>query len=120
MTEQSNTGGPAASNEGLLTRLIRAAEIDTRMLGMLAAMLVIWVGFDVISSILRPGGGGLFGGSFLTSRNLWILLVQTSVIAVMRRLKFESGEKPSKRSSTSSKGMSACVISTQGRIDHDE
>lgn len=83
MTEQSNTGGPAASSEGLLTRLIRAAEIDTRMLGMLAAMLVIWVGFDVISSILRPGGGGLFGGSFLTSRNLWILLVQTSVIAVM-------------------------------------
>ncbi len=83
MTEQSNSNGPAASNEGLLTRLIRAAEIDTRMLGMLAAMLVIWVGFDVISSILRPGGGGLFGGSFLTSRNLWILLVQTSVIAVM-------------------------------------
>src|SRR5690348_15151106 len=83
MTEQSNTGGPATSSEGLLTRLIRAAEIDTRMLGMLAAMLVIWVGFDVISSILRPGGGGLFGGSFLTSRNLWILLVQTTVIAVM-------------------------------------
>ena len=83
MAEQSSTGGPAASNEGPISRLIRAAEIDTRMLGMLAAMLVIWVGFDVISSILRPGGGGLFGGSFLTSRNLWILLVQTSVIAVM-------------------------------------
>lgn len=83
MTEQSNTGGPATSSENPLMRLIRAAEIDTRMLGMLAAMLVIWVGFDVISSILRPGGGGLFGGSFLTSRNLWILLVQTSVIAVM-------------------------------------
>lgn len=83
MAEQSSTGGPATSNENLLSRLIRAAELDTRMLGMLAAMLVIWVGFDIISSILRPGGGGLFGGSFLTSRNLWILLVQTSVIAVM-------------------------------------
>ncbi len=83
MAEQSSAGGPASSNEGLFTRLIRAAEIDTRMLGMLAALLLIWVGFDVMSSILRPGGGGLFGGSFLTSRNLWILLVQTSVIAVM-------------------------------------
>lgn len=83
MTDQTNSGGPAASYEGPIARLIRAAEIDTRMLGMLAAMLAIWVGFDIISSILRPGGGGLFGGSFLTSRNLWILLVQTSVIAVM-------------------------------------
>lgn len=82
MVEQSNSG-PATSNEGLLGRLIRAAEIDMRMLGMLAAMLVIWVGFDILSAVLRPGGGGLFGGSFLTSRNLWILLVQTSVIAVM-------------------------------------
>lgn len=83
MADQSNTGGPATSNENLFRRLLRAAEVDTRMLGMLAALLIIWVGFDVMSAILRPGGGGLFGGSFLTSRNLWILLVQTSVIAVM-------------------------------------
>lgn len=83
MAEQSNTGGPAASSEGPIARLIRAAEIDTRMLGMLAAMLLIWVGFDILSGILRPGGGGLFGGTFLTARNLWVLLVQTSVIAVM-------------------------------------
>ena len=53
------------------------------MIGMLAAMLIIWVGFDIASGILRPGSGGLFGGSFLTPRNLWILLVQTAVIAVM-------------------------------------
>ena len=52
------------------------------MLGMIAALLVIWVGFDIYSGILRPGDG-LFGGSFLTPRNLWILLVQTSSIAVM-------------------------------------
>ncbi|MBN9314595.1 MAG: sugar ABC transporter permease [Devosia sp.] len=82
MAEQSGSG-PATSNEGLFTRLVRAAEIDTRMLGMIAAMFLIWVGFDVLSGILRPGGGGLLGGTFLTSRNLWILLVQTSVIAVM-------------------------------------
>ena len=52
------------------------------MLGMIGALLVIWVGFDIYSGILRPGDG-LFGGSFLTPRNLWILLVQTSSIAVM-------------------------------------
>ncbi len=38
---------PAASNEGIVQRLVRAAEIDTRMLGMLGALLIIWVGFDV-------------------------------------------------------------------------
>ena len=37
-----------------------------------------------------------------------------------RRLKTESGVKASKRSITSSKGMPACFISTQGRIDQDE
>ena len=52
------------------------------MLGMIGALLLIWVGFDIYSGILRPGDG-LFGGSFLTPRNLWTLLVQTSSIAVM-------------------------------------
>ncbi len=83
MAEQGSIGGPSTSSEGPFRRLVRAAEIDTRMLGMLVAMAVIWVGFDILSGMLRPGSGGLFGGSFLTSRNLWILLVQTSVIAVM-------------------------------------
>lgn len=80
---EPSAGGPATANEGPITRFVRAAEIDTRMLGMLAALLVIWCGFDIASGILRPGSGGLFGGSFLTPRNLWILLVQTSTIAVM-------------------------------------
>lgn len=83
MATQSNAGGPALSNDGVLKRLIRATEIDTRMIGMIVALMIIWVGFDIISGQIRPGSGGIFGGSFLTSRNLWILLVQTSVIAVM-------------------------------------
>ena len=70
------------SEEGVVQRFLRATEIDTRMLGMVAALLVIWAGFDIYSGILRPGEG-LFGGSFLTPRNIWILLVQTSSIAVM-------------------------------------
>ena len=74
--------GPALSEESAIARFFRATEIDTRMIGMIVALLVIWVGFDIYSGILRPGEG-LFGGTFLTPRNLWILLVQTSSIAVM-------------------------------------
>jgi D-xylose transport system permease protein len=73
---------PALAKEGAVTRFFRATEIDTRMLGMVGALLVIWVGFDIYSGMLRPNIG-LFGGSFLTPRNLWTLLVQTSSIAVM-------------------------------------
>ncbi|MGH8872918.1 MAG: sugar ABC transporter permease [Acidimicrobiia bacterium] len=47
-------------------------EIDTRLLGMIVALLVIWIGFDVLS-----------GGTFLSPRNLWNLSVQTSVVAIM-------------------------------------
>ena len=39
--------------------LVSATEIDTRLLGMVGALVVIWVGFNIIS-----------GGSFLTARNL--------------------------------------------------
>lgn len=75
--------GPALQNEGPVKRFFRATEIDPRMLGMLAALLLIWCAFDIASGILRGNFGGLLGGSFLTPRNLWNLLVQTSSIAVM-------------------------------------
>ena len=52
--------------------LLRSAEIDTRLLGMFAALIVIWIGFNIMS-----------GGTFLTPRNLWNLSVQTSVVAIM-------------------------------------
>ena len=86
MTTVSDTGQTpqtlAMTEEGALARFFRATEIDTRMLGMVAALLVIWAGFDIYSGMLRPNEG-LFGGSFLTPRNLWTLLVQTSSIAIM-------------------------------------
>jgi D-xylose transport system permease protein len=50
----------------------RALEIDPRLIGMLGALAVIWLGFDLLS-----------GGAFLTPRNLWNLSVQTASIAVM-------------------------------------
>ena len=52
--------------------LLRTAEIDTRLFGMIAGLAVIWIGFDVIS-----------GGDFLTPRNLWNLSVQSASIGIM-------------------------------------
>jgi D-xylose transport system permease protein len=52
--------------------LIRATEVDARLLGMIAALAIVWVGFNILS-----------GGTFLTPRNLWNLSVQTSTVAVM-------------------------------------
>ena len=49
-----------------------ALELDTRLLGMVVALGVIWVFFNVISD-----------GKFLTARNLWNLSVQSSAIAIM-------------------------------------
>ncbi|NBJ09553.1 sugar ABC transporter permease [Microvirga arsenatis] len=59
---------PSAASGSLLSKL----EIDVRMLGMLAALAVIWIGFDLLS-----------GGVFLTPRNLWNLSVQTASVAIM-------------------------------------
>lgn len=76
----SSTGPGAlggASEEPLFRKLLRATEIDTRMLGMIGALALIWVGFHVYTVIID--GQGLF----LTPRNLWNLLVQTSSVAVM-------------------------------------
>jgi D-xylose transport system permease protein len=47
-------------------------EIDTRLLGMIAALAVIWVFFNIVS-----------GGNFITPRNLWNLSVQSASIAIM-------------------------------------
>ena len=62
----------ATTGRGGVTGLLRTLEIDTRLLGMIIALAVIWIGFDLAS-----------GGLFLSSRNLWNLSVQTSAVAVM-------------------------------------
>src|SRR6187551_3817632 len=51
---------------------LRAAGIDTRLLGMLIALGVIWIGFNLVSD-----------GAFITPRNLWNLSVQSSSIGIM-------------------------------------
>ena len=51
---------------------LRAAEIDTRLFGMIAGLAIIWIGFNIVS-----------GGDFLTPRNLWNLSVQSASIGIM-------------------------------------
>src|SRR5213594_2288701 len=55
-----------------VTGVLRSIEVDTRMLGMVAALIIIWVLFNIVS-----------GGTFLTARNLWNLSVQSASIAIM-------------------------------------
>lgn len=55
-----------------MKQLLQTLEISPRLVGMLAALGLIWFGFDLAS-----------GGAFLTPRNLWNLSVQTASIAVM-------------------------------------
>ncbi len=71
-THSTSSGGTRATDANPLTRFLRATEIDTRMLGMVGALLIIWIGFDIYT-----------GHLFLTPRNLWNLSVQTCEIAVL-------------------------------------
>jgi D-xylose transport system permease protein len=74
MADQPISSAPHASSgeTNLVRRLLTATELDTRLLGMVGALVVIWVVFNLLS-----------GGLFLTPRNLWNLSVQTSSVAIM-------------------------------------
>ena len=65
MTSAAPGAASGAPDEPLIRRLLRATEIDTRMIGMIGALALIWVGFHVYTVIVN--GEGLF----LTPRNLW-------------------------------------------------
>ncbi|TIX76211.1 MAG: sugar ABC transporter permease, partial [Mesorhizobium sp.] len=73
-TPAADTGADRARESELspVGRFLKATELDIRMLGMVGALLVIWVGIHILS-----------GGLFLTPRNLWNLSVQTSSVAIM-------------------------------------
>jgi len=81
-TEAATQGRTAGSIGSLLDELGAALapvrrtlsylEIDTRLLGMVVALAIIWTGFDIISN-----------GIFLSPRNLWNLSVQSASIAIM-------------------------------------
>jgi D-xylose transport system permease protein len=64
----STTPQPGKSWRATLT----STEIDTRLFGMVVALIAIWIAFHILS-----------GGDFLTARNLWNLSVQSTSIAIM-------------------------------------
>ncbi|MFV9671900.1 MAG: sugar ABC transporter permease [Acidimicrobiia bacterium] len=71
-TDVTDSAASATGGSRSIGTIIRSAEIDTRLLGMIGALIVLWIGFNIMS-----------GGTFLTARNLWNLTVQTSVVAIM-------------------------------------
>ena len=70
-------GLPPQDKGGPLVRFLKATELDTRLLGMLGALALIWIGFHVYGAVFNGFG------AFLTPRNLWNLSVQTSSIGIM-------------------------------------
>jgi D-xylose transport system permease protein len=52
--------------------VVAGFEVDTRLVGMIVALIILWVAFDMMS-----------GGLFLSARNLWNLSVQSAAVAIM-------------------------------------
>ena len=61
-----------ASRSRSLGTMVGRLEVDLRVLGMVAAVAVLWLAFNVMSD-----------GKFLTPRNLWNLSVQSAAVAIM-------------------------------------
>lgn len=102
MTDISHKPQFADAPVNPFTRFLRATEIDTRLLGMFGALLLIWVGFhiypglrDFVAALFDEtlGWGAVFAmlspatvwskGAFLTPQNLWFLSVQSASIGIM-------------------------------------
>ena len=77
LTAPPATPAQASAGGNPVKRFLAATEIDTRLLGMLAALLLIWGGFHLYGAVVNGNG------AFLTPRNLWNLSVQTSSIGIM-------------------------------------
>ena len=77
MTDTTHQPQVPGKTEGPIGRFLRATELDPRLIGMVGALLLIWIGFDAYGALF------LGDGSFLTPRNLWNLSVQTASIGIM-------------------------------------
>jgi D-xylose transport system permease protein len=89
MNNLSNSQTTGAQQEGGFARFMRATEIDPRLMGMIGALLLIWLAFEAYSAIVLGRPTMLLGASqseangFITPRNLWNLSVQTAYIGIM-------------------------------------
>ena len=77
MTDTTHQPQVPGKTEGPIGRFLRATELEPRLIGMVGALLLIWIGFDAYGALF------LGDGSFLTPRNLWNLSVQTASIGIM-------------------------------------
>ena len=68
----TSTNDPDPRQRRSITGFMRSMELDPRLFGMLVALAVIWIGFNIGS-----------GGTFLSARNLWNLSVQTAPVGIM-------------------------------------
>lgn len=89
MTDTPHPPTTQTPEDGSFTRFLRATEIDPRLLGMVGALLMIWLAFEAYSTFVLGRPSLLLGASqaeangFLTPRNLWNLSVQTAYIGIM-------------------------------------
>jgi D-xylose transport system permease protein len=89
MNDKPNSATQQAPVEGSFGRFLRVTEIDPRMVGMVGALLLIWMAFEAYSTLALGRPSLLLGASqadangFLTPRNLWNLSVQTAYIGIM-------------------------------------
>ena len=63
---------PTLVEEPALSRCLKQAEIDSRMLAMIIALIAIWVTLNFLTD-----------GIFFTARNMYNLAVQSSVVGIM-------------------------------------
>lgn len=77
MTQTSSVPRKERERGNAFSQFLRATEIDTRLLGMIGALALIWLGFHLYGALVNGFG------AFLTPRNLWNLSVQTSSIGIM-------------------------------------
>jgi D-xylose transport system permease protein len=66
------TGGRGSGARQAVRSSFSSLEVDYRLLGMIAALVILWLAFNILSD-----------GLFLTPRNLWNLSVQSAAVAVM-------------------------------------
>jgi len=89
MTDTTHQPQAAGKEGGPIGRFMRATELDPRLIGMVGALLLIWIAFEAYSTFVLGRPSMLLGASqaeangFLTPRNLWNLSVQTAYIGIM-------------------------------------
>ena len=75
MTESTtirNAPGTAVAEGRSVRSLFASLEVDSRLLGMIVALVAMGIAFNLLSD-----------GTFLTARNLWNLSVQSTAVAIM-------------------------------------